>query len=171
MNETNKNPVVFYRRIADEREGIPEQDLFHRILITSERHCPDIKKDRVEIFFYHAPRIVYYAKPINDVKLIASQRKYLDKEAALSTRTIIQDLAELFKEEFFFSLEKPNWGRAQIFVRDAKIVSRSCSKDLSSSLYEIGKDYEGAVMEMVGLYAKERKLVRESPSENIPPTY
>lgn len=163
MNEANENPLVFYRKIANEREGIPEQDLFHSILFTAERHDLDIKRDRVEIFFYHAPRVLYYAKPINDVKLTASQRKYLDKEAALSIQTMIKDLTELFKDEFFFGLEKKDWGRAQIFVQDGKIVSCSCSKNLPSSLYEVGKDYEGAIMEMVGLYAKERNLVKDIP--------
>lgn len=163
MSETNENPLAFYRRTANGKEGIPEQDLFHSILFTAERHGLNIKRDRVEIFFYHAPRVLYYAKPANNVKLTAGQRKYLDEEAALSTQKIIQDLAELFKDEFFFGLEKPDWGRAQIFVRDAKIVSRSCSKNLPSSLYEVGRDYEGAVMEMVGLYAKERGPVKDIP--------
>ena len=146
-----ESPLEFYQRTAA-GFGIKEADLRERIMLTSIREGGEIIRGRTTISLYHAPHTFYYSHPRKGLVLLASSRLRLDTHAPLSLEGL-QSMSVLLKEEFIFALQGAG-EYAKIVVLDTQILASECHpKGLTKTLFEKGRDYTGALTEMLSAYA------------------
>ncbi len=153
-----EHPFDFYVSCA-KKLGIPQTDLIYKITITSYKdpilEWGDDEK-RIKIFHYHCPQILFNSMQNEDgQELIAGSLLVLEREAVLGLDNMCS-VGKILSEEYLFALSGKDYSK--IIVQNSRIKKvQVFLKDCRKEFFEIGRDYQDALEDMVKIYDKKRK--------------